>query len=583
MALTAVRARTKAIASPVWSLEPAVSLVAVAVSLLVLHAAVFLIRAGQLGLYVDDWGYLQAVTTHSAVDLFTTFPMDYRPLEVLPWLVLVRAFGTHLVAYYAVFFALRYGTSMLFYLFARRLTGNSIVAVGCAVLWSVYPSDTSVLWLTSFAYRFGTAFILASATLLLVARSSRARTPYWAAVLCCVLCLLSNELFLGLCASLPVLAWWQSTSTLWRRAWRAVPFAVAICAYLLYREWAGPHLFHFIDPKPTGLTFNPGQLALRVLQGGFVQLLGGWMAAAVGFTGSNPRVLVAVVCVVVWLCGLAGVLMFRDLSHPASRSHRDREAFIPPGPRLILFGLVIMVVGYIPLVLTGVPPALGEVASRVNAAASIGAVIFFVGIAWVLACRPGLRPEASRAWFTAVLVVLTLGGIAVQEHAAGTSVSAWASQRAFWRSTLGLTSSVRPNSTIVILAPEVRVWDTVQSLPPSSFKAAFDLMYPESKVDGIVLLQQEIQACGGMGLLENGVVRGVELQQHGFRYLDSGVFVPYRRVVVLTYFRSGQPMVRSAPRRRRLNAQCQIESNPTLLRGHTLIPSPWKQLVVTGT
>jgi hypothetical protein len=575
MPLTTVRARIQA--------EAAVPLLVASVVLAALYGAVFLAHATQLGLYVDDWGYLEGVTTRSGVALLTTFPMDYRPLEELPWVVLGPTFRTNLVAYYLVFFALRYATSILLYILCRRLTGHSTLALGCAVVWSVYPSDTSVFWLTTFAYRFGAAFILASAILLTVTTSSRARTAYWAAVFCYVLCLLSNELFLGLCASLPALAWFQSGGVPSRRVRRTVPFVVSLCAYLAYREWIGPRVLHFIDPKPTDLIFAPVPLALRLLQGGFVQLMGGWMAATTVLTGSNEGVLIAVACGVIWLTGFAGLLMFRDRSHRARHRDQGTAVVIPPGPRWVVFGLAIILLGYVPLVFTDVPPALGEVASRVNAAGSAGAAIFFVGIAWVLAYRPDLKPEVSRTVFVVVVLVLTLGGIAMQEHSANTYVRAWAVQRAFWRSTVRVAHAVQPHSTIVLLAPHAVAWDTVQSLPPASFQAAFALMYPRSNVGGIVLLRRELEACGGMGLLENGVVRTIRLERMGFRYLDTDVFVSYSHAVVLEYSHRRQPTVQVATGRQNKNSACQIEGNTALLKGRPLRASSWYQVAVAGS
>jgi hypothetical protein len=582
MGLTAARVRT--VPARLWAAERLQSFPAALATLAVLHAAVFLVRIGQLGLYVDDWDHLHGVMTIPVSSLLTTFPMDYRPFDELPWLILGRTFGTNLVPYYLVFFALRYVTSILLYLFARKLSGSSLFALGCALVWSVYPSDTSVFWLTSFAYRFGAAFLLASATLLVISPSWRTRTAYRAAVLCCMLCLLSNEIFLGLCACLPALAWFESRAPLSRRIRQAFPFVIAIFAYLAYREWVGPHVFHFIDPKPAGLIFAPGQVAVRLLRATFVQLMGGWMAAAAGIAGSSEAVLVAILCVLVWLLGFTGLLMLRDRSRPGSPVRLgDSESLMPPGPWWLVFGLAVMLVGYVPLVFTDVPPALGEIASRVNAGASIGAAVFFVGIAWVLAYRPDLNAEVSRRVFVAVVLILTLGGIAMQEHSASTYAGAWAAQRAFWRSTVRVTHTVRTNSTIVLLAPHEGAWDTVQSLPPASFQAAFSLMYPQSNVHGIVLLRRELKACGGMGLLENGVVRTIRLERTGFRYLDTDVFVPYSKAVVLEYSHRRQPTVQVATGRQNKNPACQIEGNTALLKGRPLRASSWYQLAVAGT
>jgi hypothetical protein len=70
-------------------------------------------------------------------------------------------------AYYCLLFAIEYATSFVLFLVVSRLIGDASLALACAALWAVYPSDPSIFWLTTFAYRFGAFFLLVAAFLLL--------------------------------------------------------------------------------------------------------------------------------------------------------------------------------------------------------------------------------------------------------------------------------------------------------------------------------------------------------------------------------------------------------------------------------
>jgi hypothetical protein len=54
--------------------------------------AVYARHAESLGLYVDDWAYLRAASSPLTPALFSHWPADFRPLEILPWFFAVGAF-----------------------------------------------------------------------------------------------------------------------------------------------------------------------------------------------------------------------------------------------------------------------------------------------------------------------------------------------------------------------------------------------------------------------------------------------------------------------------------------------------------
>jgi hypothetical protein len=198
------------------------------------YALIFFSRVGDLGLYVDDWGHMAQVAIQPFSQYARSWPFDYRPFDGLPWLVLYHAFGAHVAAYYCLLFMVEYACSIMLFLVVHRLFGDWFLALATALLWMVYPSDPSNLWLTTFAYRFGGLFFLSAVWLLLRQDRRPASVTYWAAWVCCVLGLVSNELYLGFIALLPLFAGWEYRQSLKLAALRATPFVLAIAAYMAY-------------------------------------------------------------------------------------------------------------------------------------------------------------------------------------------------------------------------------------------------------------------------------------------------------------------------------------------------------------
>lgn len=89
-------------------------------------------------------------------------PMAWRMLSTSHTRAVTRSGRTmichgtsHIAVYYCLLFLVEYATAVLVFLTARRLVGESSLALACALLWAVYLSDPSTMWLSTFAYRFG--------------------------------------------------------------------------------------------------------------------------------------------------------------------------------------------------------------------------------------------------------------------------------------------------------------------------------------------------------------------------------------------------------------------------------------------
>jgi hypothetical protein len=375
-----------------------------ALALALVYGVIFFSRAGQLGLYVDDWGQVAEVAFLPFTQYVHVWPFDYRPFEGLPWLVLYNVFGANVAAYYRLLFGVEYAISVVLFLVAVRLFGDWWLALACALLWALYPSDPSIFWLTTFAYRFGALFLLLTVWML-AGSFRRPRLAYSAALLCTVLCLLSNELYLGLVLLLPVLAAWMVRQSPVHALARALPFLGAIASYLAYRRFIGPKLLHLEDNKTGNLLFAPGDIVNIVGHGVAMQLLGGWIAAvssALRISASAVILPTAAVFLVLLLLCFGGLLL-----HRAKRvTGAAQRGSLRSGSRAMLLGLVVMVVGYVPLAFTNAVPTVDEINGRVNAAAALGASILFAGALWIVVYASPVAARARRPVCLSLLAAL---------------------------------------------------------------------------------------------------------------------------------------------------------------------------------
>jgi hypothetical protein len=463
-----------------------------ALVLALVFGAVFALRIPGLGLYIDDWDKVSIGLHTPFSQQLTSWPMDYRPFDPLPWIAVTHLFGTHLSGYYAVLFAIEYVASVLLFMVVRTITRSVPLALSCAVVWALSPADPSVFWLTTYPFRLGAMFLLAAFALLLDATPLRGRTAYGCAWLGLVLSIASNELFLGLAAILacvPLLR--HRDSSLTHRAMASLPFVFVIASYVGYRLYLGPKLWHLFDYKSGQMSLAPLHAARGLLQGIIVQVFGGWSAAAATVTGGETNTVLLIAAGIATWC----VLLALSLLGLTYRRHRALPVRLRPGAVSMGLGMAGIVFGYIPLLFTSQLPTVGEIDSRINAASTAGGSLFVVGVIWVLVQGIGASPRRMMALFFTIIAVL-IGLAAAREEAVATTYShAWSAQQRFLRTALHLAGSASRGTTIVMIAPKTSVWDTLTGLPPVGWDSIVSFVYGGSSEQGLLMLRPDLSAC----------------------------------------------------------------------------------------
>ena len=560
-----------------------------------LSALLFFRHIGELGLYSDDWQHLYMAADQPLGELARQWPLDFRPLDPLPWLIGYRLVGLSLGTFYAALFLVVLANGVLLYAMARRLCGEPLLALGVAATWLVYPADQSVFWLSCLHYRLGLFFLLLGLVLLDGGRGGRVR--YAGAVACCALCLATNELFLGLLLAMPALAAWRGWQAdtlggLRRAAGVAAPFLALIAAYLAYRVWLGPRVLGLPDGKGGQTALSASWLARIEGRGLVTVLLQGWddalaalrLGALRGFVPSSYEARAMITASPVVPGGFTGtewtlleVYLATVALAGAAWMRRGRRAAmwtaVRPGALAMCVGLAWIAAGFLALSFTQAQPTLNGIASRIDAAALPGAALFMVGMVWVLARWLPLPGLVGRALFLIGIVTLVTVGTARSERTAAAYTAGWARQRALWGLVVRAAPGLRAGTFVVLAAADGPGDDVVGALRPWGVGPALSLLYGRRDIWGDMLQRDEARrACDPMRDADQDGA-AVQVATAGLLPHGGAVAVPFGRVLVLRYWGAAGGRVAVVRGSLGLGRDCALPSHSERIRG-TPEPDP---------
>jgi hypothetical protein len=252
-----------------------------------------------------------------------------------------------------------------------------------------------------------------------------------------------------------------------------LPFVSLLVVYLAYRVWLGPLVLHLPDNKDGQQDYTLAHQLLfwpRALQ-----IIGplAWEEAASGAARLS-----------LWL-GIAAL---------AVALLRRRHIALRTGYHAVGLGLVGLIAGYAPLSLTTNDPSVVGVATRVNAAATLGAALLACAMLWLLAAvvprtawRPGLYP------LLLLLAVVTAAGH--EQRGLAARATAWQQQQTFWHALRRALPGLRPGTILVVVPTsaqaaavlaDVRSWGLAQGLAllyPRLGVAAASVILPDEPMD----------------------------------------------------------------------------------------------------
>lgn len=453
-----------------------------------LYAFLFFHHVGSLGFHADEWFDLHLAAFYPLNQLAHTWPLDYRPFDLLPWIIGVHLFGASLAWYVAAYSALLWATALVLYAVVYQLTRQPFLALGAATIWAVYPADAATPWLSTACYRAGAFFLLLAILCLLTGRHVTWRR-YIVALVCTGCCLGSQELFLGLLLFVPAIVVVRAPRTdMMTRALYALPFASLIVLYLMYRLWLGPHVLHYYDVKggqyDTSVSHVLGIIATMLLVVGpeAWQLVFGGLGMPLG----SP-------VTVAWMVGTGVVLVVTALSvvhiarhmEPHKRLKASSQA-IRPGLVLVGVGLLGVCGGILPLLPTTFQPVVFGIDTRVNAAADIGAACVIAGLIWIATHAIPVMERRASLLFLAVATFAVLPATLRFERVADLNASDWSDQRVFLQQLLARAPGVKQHTYVIVVGADQGALKALWGIRSWGMDNALSLLYPNTNVHGTV-------------------------------------------------------------------------------------------------
>jgi hypothetical protein len=562
----------------------------------VLFGLFYLPHIGQFGLYSDDWTHLRWALNPSP-DILTHVPMDYRPFDLLDWLPIEHLFWPHLGMAYLLLILIEYVAACLLSVLVARYTGSRLLAAAAGLLWTVYPANMAQFWLTAEYYQLGACLMLAALVFLTTANLAKPARYSWALV-CCVLCLCCNELFVGSTFLVAFVA--VATSGRQHPAGRlqfALPFLLLAFLYLAYRLWLGPQILHFPAPHTAR-----GDSLVRLFDGlrrtYIVLFVTAWLdtISLVGhgstnvftistaderafFSGSHvpapDTVAAATILLIIYMAALLVALIswLRRSRHPA------RWMRIRPGVVALGIGMVQVAIGCVAFANSAAPQgaSLEGINTRLNTDAALGAAVVVPGVIWILAFWLPFKPKPGLWLFAIASLAVGFLGCVQLIHTTRVYTSTWSEEQKMWRAVGRAVPGLSPDTFVILAGADGASTDVIATQQQWGISDAFWLLYPEHAMYAAPLLLQHVSALCPVG--EQTLV-GHPASSSGLFPDLQGIGSPANHILLLLYDRSDTGRVTVVSHALLFDGgRCLVARNPALPAYTSTTPPQYRWLV----
>ncbi len=409
-------------------------------------------------LFNDDWCQIVSWINFDTIAPFMIG--ERRPLNMfLPWLLdrFLPLEGTISALYLSTVGILTI-TALLVYVLVLQITpGKRWFALLAALLWLVFPSDYTRLYITMVGIR--TAYLLIILVMILTARYIRlgsiAAISIASALLLVSLFLYEGQL--GLALAWPVLCLYLYRPQPYRQRMPGLlVYAAAIGIFLFWRFSLQPGIY--ADAKLESITLAPWVILGRYAQG-LPILLGGYKFPFPGYRWVGTAQ-VAVLSLAAVCSGLALLWVHRfwnadpgtgrDNGADAGAGTGDAGDFLLPYRNILLAGAVLWLAGYFPIILNFPPNIYGHL-SRVNIFSILGAVLVLLGLVFIVMETVTTSRFAAAVTGSLLVVPLLVLGAAIQVQVQDSNIIAWNEAKAFYRQLVEVVPDIAPGSQIVVL------------------------------------------------------------------------------------------------------------------------------------
>lgn len=426
----------------------------VPVALLLLLVVSFGLLIPWLGFYWDDWETILVAKLFPTAEFWDYFPTD-RPLAGWTYTVLAPLLGTRPLNWHLATLLLRWLTvSAMWWVFVRVWPGNWRQVTRAALLFAVYPvfikQPISVAfhqhWLGYGLYFISLAFML---------RAHEQSRCYWLLTLFSVGALGLNlaifEYFAGIELLRPILIWISlkpaslSGRKRWMRTLREwLPYLALLLAFSAWRLWFAaenpegansPRLLFDIVSQPIAAL---AELLKLAGEGTFRVVVSGWLNVLESrFIYPQLRFIF-----ISWGIGAASALVVAV--YVARLTQRPEDQDLDSGgwaKQAISVGLVAVILGLLPIWLTGRQALGGLFSDRFALAAMLGASLVWAGVLeWM-----------RHAWrgFAIILGLLIAASVALHLRVGNDYRWSWIDQSRFYWQLYWRAPSITPQTALI--------------------------------------------------------------------------------------------------------------------------------------
>jgi tetratricopeptide (TPR) repeat protein len=449
------------------------------------------------GLHVDDWMWVNQERWGEVLYWILT----ERPLHGAMFALAYYLFGFVIPNYYLLLWPVHALTGVVLFLTLDIiLKRDRLLSFFLSAIFTVYPAVLTRIWFATYGTHVG-MFLCSLAFYALVRFFSSVKRRIWLYLLSLLLYflgLMGSELPMALIGIAPLVIFLTdrgetcSTGQRWKSAflWTA-PFGGPVLLYAFYRFYLMPH-WGLLDIKVVSWQLqNIYEFVPRMISGFKVLLCSSWELAAEKVLAPGHLPERAAMCTGVTLaCGALSYLVYR-LSQTDAQERGNL-----PGYRwtagLFAAGILLVILGYLPIIPTIYYPELYFFASRVNYAASIGGAVLVVSVLIVVS-RLLLRGQMGIYLF-GLLGSILLGFVSTSNYVIQQEyVWAWRIQAQVWNNVLFIAPAVKDNTTFYLVGNYYKDYFIPILSVPWEVTNALQLLYNNPTLRGETLPYNQIE------------------------------------------------------------------------------------------
>lgn len=486
----------------------------------------------ELGLYLDDWRMFSYVAFYGRQVNVVMRPMNFMIWDIGGWLLdldkyayLVAALTLHCIAAIALW-------RLLWAMLPAR---ERPLGLAIAVLYLVYPSYFSRVWITTWPSGLLVALVLIGAA----AYVAYLKTDKWHTLLFALalfaLTLGWYEMQLALIAALPILGIKHLRSASWsRRLGIMAPTLLAGFFGVLWLASTGGDAY-----GTTPVNWSEVLLAFpeRIWMGWITVLIYAWtdpLRTLVPFTASNRGLVLALVTgisltiVLYALFDLAARRLMPQWVASNSTSAAPISTWLAHWAWQLALAAGVVIGGMLPVLLMGTP-WISTLESRLTLFSAIGGAAFVILI--IYGAGRIVFQDVRRAQLFTYAGAITLLAVAIPSQWAARSgmVAAWQNQQCVWRAMFTLAPAYGDGAWVHIMdvPPPAGLWKMApfQGLD-SEVGSAVQLLYNNKTLYGDFASVDEQERWGE---------QATEYLLQGLKPRQSEEIIPWDRVVMFRY------------------------------------------------